>query len=387
MPRRHHDNVKRLLILAAFLCFALPARAQVYPPPPVKNIAPNMNAIYLSPNCGTQTNCYPVAGGVQYVNDASWTSSGTTVTTGSGDPPFTSANVGKIEFGTSNCNTANGYIDCQLQVPQGTIVSITDAHDAVVSSAATATSSAAAAWFAWGKADDTTAINTAFAALLGISSSGPGLTNGGNTLVYPCTSMFVSSAIMQVTTEHMNGLNVKGCPSAYIIALPTFTYTNANGTLPLTGISGAECGQFFCDWLTNETRGGYYLQNPSFWDRVEDFHVWGLGTEAGNGSSTEPCKTSEVCTAFAGGSVHFEHTDIEGWNWSMEQGSQTGSGSNTNCTFDIASSSIAYSFSQSSGACGFKIENGNVTQGNTTLDNALWVSPERRGGNLRADRF
>src|ERR1700690_1651360 len=80
-------------------------------------VAPNQNAFYLSTNCGTQANCFTVKADVQFVSDAAWSNSGTTVTTGSSDPVFTSADVGKIEYGTSNCNGGNGYTTCTLQVP------------------------------------------------------------------------------------------------------------------------------------------------------------------------------------------------------------------------------------------------------------------------------
>jgi hypothetical protein len=324
---------------------------------------PNGNAIYVSPNCGSQTNCFPVIGGVQYVNDASWTSAGTTITTGSSDPPFvcpgssfpctSGGDVGSIEFGTSNCGADNGYVDCHLQIPQGTITTVTDAHHAVVSLAATATSGPIVGWFTWGKADDAPAMQTAFAKVVNLASVS--LTNGGNTLNLPCTSTFIGSTPFSVTQAHMNPISIEGCPSAYLIPLPSFDYADCPAGATYTW------GCIYSDSFTGETRLGGYEQTPAFWDVIENLNIWGAGQDG-----TSLPGTTHI-SSFSGNQLFLENVNVTGWNSNFYPSSFS-----TSCTYAVASSFLVNSMSWSSGGCGIFIAGVSIEQSPTQITGGLY---------------
>lgn len=320
------------------------------------------NAVYVSTSCGSQSNCYTVKGDVKVVNDASWSNAGTTITTQSGDPVFacpsssypcsssgTGSDVGKIEFGTANCGTSNGYINCHLYVPQGTISSITSAHVAVVSVAATAASGPTVSWFAWGTQDDSTAIQNAVTQLVSL---------GGGDLNLPCNQMFVGAAPMMVTATHQYPINIKGCASSYLIPLPNFTYTSCAAA----GLTTTQTGCIFSDWYTNRQTGGFLQQTPTNFDFISKLTVWGLGQDGTSLTSRS--------TAIAGASLYLDNVQVIGWNWN-----QTSIPDDTACTYDLSSGYLVNDFAWSSGYCGLSVEADSVTETPTTIFGGQYGNP------------
>jgi hypothetical protein len=171
--------------------------------------APNLNAIYASPNCGTQTNCYPVLDDVQYAFSVTCNGT-TTITTASTDPPFVAGDVGKIIVGNSAITTSQAA-NCP---PQGTITTFTNSHSVVVSNAATATVSATGG-LAWGH-DDGAALATAYAAAL-----------GKGCLYLPQGAMFFSVAPFLDTRTNAIGPTdcVMGTGATLLTPLPSFNYS------------------------------------------------------------------------------------------------------------------------------------------------------------------
>lgn len=154
---------KKFLIPLLFLClFTLPAFAQLGMGVGggggnTSGLAPNQNTIYVSPNCGTQTNCYPVKADGKFVKDASWSNGANpvVVTCSNNDCNFTAADTGKSCFGT---------VSGLLTAPLGTFT-YTSAQAGTCSGTATG-ATAGGGIFVWGT-DDTTnlqAIDTAFQA-------------------------------------------------------------------------------------------------------------------------------------------------------------------------------------------------------------------------------
>jgi hypothetical protein len=312
---------------------------------------PNENAVYVSTHCGSQPNCFTVKGDVQVVNDATWASAGTTITTGASDPAFacpggtypcsSGGDAGKIEFGTANCGTSNGFINCHLLVPQGVISSIASAHVATVSVAATGASGPSVSWFAWGTQDDSAAMQNALTQLVSL---------GGGDLNLPCNQMFVASAPLMVTATHQYPINVKGCASTYIIPLPNFNYASCNAA----GLTTTQTGCIFSDWFTNRQVGGFLLQTPTNFDYLSKFAVWGLGQDGTSLTSRS--------TAIAGASLYAENVEVIGWNWN-----QATAPNQTACAWDVSSGYLVNDFAWSAGFCGLSVESDAVTETPTTV--------------------
>jgi hypothetical protein len=144
--------------------------------PTTTNVAPNQNVTYVSPNCGTQTNCYPVHGDTQFVTDATWSNSATPVaiTCSNSDCNFTSADTGKKCFGITS-GVANA--------PLGTFT-YTSAQAGTCSGTSTGAASANGT-FAWGT-DDTGDVRAAWTAFLAAKCGA---------FVLPQAKMLVSGAI------------------------------------------------------------------------------------------------------------------------------------------------------------------------------------------------
>lgn len=161
----------------------------------------------------------------KYEGDCTFTNTSTTVGCPNGN--FTSADVGKVAFGT-NLGLANGFgtmLTAVVQVPQGTISSVTDSTHVVVSVAATA-SNAGSGTFVWGT-DDTAAYKSTITAQL--SACG--------TLLIPGKSIIQSGllnsggACLHSVGGASGGLGVIGFNPqiSQLIPTPSFDFSSCTG--------------------------------------------------------------------------------------------------------------------------------------------------------------
>lgn len=175
----------------------------------------------------------------------------TTVNCTGGDITFTSADVGKIAFGTSSATQVNGTMvtAAGLVIPQTTITAVNSSTQVVVANASTANctpSTTVSCTFAYGTQDDTTAIQSAQTAAW--------VTAGAKcALTMPAGAAFVTKALFNIVQSNQcmgstpnngvladitsTGPLVSGVCQActILIPLPTFDFTSCN-----TG-SGTSC--------------------------------------------------------------------------------------------------------------------------------------------------
>lgn len=311
----------------------------------------------VSTVCSTnQDNCFQVKGDVQYVQDASWSNGGTIITTTTNDPPFSSSDVGKIEFGTTNCGSSNGYINCLISVPQGTIVSVTDSHHAVVSLAATSVTSGLASWFAWGSQDDSLPLQNAMTKVLA---------NQGGSILLPCKAMFVNSAPFIVSAPHLSPIQIDGCSGdTLFIPLPSFSQASCAAFGNSTSLKGC----IFSDWEVGRTLyPSALVQTPYNNDYLRDFRVWGLGQD-GTGLTAR-------YTAIAGNNITTQNVSVVGWLWNQSNASQN------NCSFDVSTSTLIDSYSWSANVCGVAIEGDSITAGQSVIVGGAY-GPSAMGSGL-----
>jgi len=230
----------------------------------------NGTSVKLAKTCiSSDTNCYTVNDDVQVAMTATYTSGGSTITTGSTDPIFTAADVGKKFLATTACDQQNGYVNCFQSFPAGTITGYTSAHIVTVSSAASRTSSvndqAFTGWFEWGH-DDGVQVAAAYTYAL---------TKPGMTLYLPCGSMFIGQApFLSTSTGATYNPNIIGCASSGTVLIPTadFTYTSASHAFiyyyPSTNQAGFQGGS--CPLC---------YQNPFYYSQLRDFTIWGGGVD------------------------------------------------------------------------------------------------------------
>lgn len=152
----------------------MPAQNGAYPQPSSGSgstaaLAPNQNPIYLSPNCGTQTNCYPIKATGGYDCGSSWTVSNTTIALSSNATRnFTSSDVGTIAWGAAYPCGAAIESGIPIQIAKTTIASVTDATHAVLSGSGPTNNCTAGGegncTFVWGDIDETAALAAAYQA-------------------------------------------------------------------------------------------------------------------------------------------------------------------------------------------------------------------------------
>jgi len=73
---------------------------------PSQQVAPNMNDVYVSENCGSQTNCFQANPDLRASGSCVWTASSSTVTDAT-DAPWTSADIGKKIYGANTSSHAS----------------------------------------------------------------------------------------------------------------------------------------------------------------------------------------------------------------------------------------------------------------------------------------
>ena len=268
--------------------------------------APNQRIIYISPNCGAQTNCYPIKADGQFVTDAGFTAMSTTVTTGASDPPFVAGDVGKAEFGTYNCQGVS-EASCTYNCPQGIITSFVNAHTITVSIACIHTSSATANSnnFIWGS-DDATSLGTAVTALMAHENTTPTM------LQLPCGVILMGAPKFELetyrVTPHHNSVGIQGCGTGnptVIVPLPKMNCINGTAT------NGC---------LLSDDYNQDELGNVSMQDSFSDILFWGGGTDVPDSSATYTNGISGIYLPFF---ATAKNVWVEGWVWDRAVGSIT----------------------------------------------------------------
>jgi hypothetical protein len=197
-----------------------------------------------------------------------------TMSNGSGDPPFTAADIGKKILVSAGCDGANGLVDCFAELPPATIVGFNNAHNVQVSAIASVSPPAPVlglnGYIAWGH-DDTAQYQAAFAQTL---------TNVGATLFLPCGMSMISAQPFNVPagTFPPYNPNIIGCGAGATnstILVPTLDFN----------FSGAAGALIFNNPNTNRIGSNVAAQGPWLYGRLADFMVWGVGVQ---GSGANP---------------------------------------------------------------------------------------------------
>ena len=206
-----------------------------------QTIGPNQNASYVSTKCGTQTNCTTVHADAQYVTDAT-SNSTTTVTCPNSDCNFTSADVGKTVWATTQGTGAGvGYLLYTTYVcPVTTIATVNSAQSITLNLACTASGTGNVVLI-WGTKDGA-ALQTAAG-------------NGCNTLYLP-QGMILDDQPFMNHSSHTTCSRGLGGPSgaiigpggseqgATLIITPDFNYAGCTGIGGTHGVCIGSDAQF-----------------------------------------------------------------------------------------------------------------------------------------------
>lgn len=351
-----------------------------------QQVASNLSTVYVSSNCGSQTNCFPVANTGRFDWQTTLANSSATVTTASTAPvfrcpgavyPCSSAGTGSdigYKIQATNASTP-GYTSQNtsvLELPVSTITAIASAHVATASNTATAGAGTACAatnqvgcLVVWGP-DESAALTTAFNAA--ITACGTLVLPGGNAYGDGPTAFLTNTALFNTASHSLStsgtratcsqgtegartGVVIRGqgIPSTFII--PTGDFSGASCTF---GQSQAAC--FFTTWdginVYDLSLFGAGLSNPSsmttkvvaevnpiaafsngsgngFWDHVS-FMNWGSGS-AGIGT----------CVLVNGGAWVFGALNIDGCGIvGIQIGSSAGLGTSANTNTTIQNSTF-----------------------------------------------
>jgi len=199
-------------------------------------VAPNQNAIYVSPNCGTQTNCFPIHTDAHFVTDAVTTGSSAIVTSATANFTGTDlqgrpiAKTGQVAY---VLNSSTGAPVCPASQATLTILSIDSATQIHLSG--NCGSPLTGATLAWGD-DDTTDINTAWASA--VNNCAPLELSSGYSLI--SSAVMIASLVSpcdgtgpRYAAPKISGVNET---TDFIIVAPSMNWTSCTG-----GMSGAAC--------------------------------------------------------------------------------------------------------------------------------------------------
>lgn len=192
-----------------------------------------------------------------------------TVTTLSTDPPFASTAIGNKVVLTTNCASANGYINCTQAAPNNTKISIVNGPHSVTLTALPVLAPASTGtnftgWFLWGT-DDGAQLTAAFQKAITIP---------GSTLYLPCGSSMIGQQpfLVPAATFPVYNPNIVGCGSNGTVLVPTMDFNFA----------GASGGFIYSNTNTNITQFGNFFQTPFIYAQLSGFTVWGGGIDGGN---------------------------------------------------------------------------------------------------------
>lgn len=213
------------------------ALSGTYPNPTAgQPIAPNQNVIYVSPNCGTQTNCFQAYFDAQTITDATVTNGQNTISCPNSDCNFTAADNGKQCWATNIGNDTTAVNPgSSVILPQGTLTE-TGAQTATCSGGNATATKIASASFTWGH-DDTTNLASAWTAAIG--SCFPLQLSGANTIV--SSGLFNTNSTQDkclILTSGYGGIGVFGVGSGgtVLTIAPSLASTTCTG-----GANGNVC--------------------------------------------------------------------------------------------------------------------------------------------------
>lgn len=228
-------NWRRVLAVTAFagILFGMGAATLVN----IKQIAapafaPNQNPVYLSPNCGNQSNCYFAYFDVQITWGCTYSTSSYTIHCP--NAVFTSADVGKSEFATNIGRAGNGSaVSSYTTIPLGTITSVTDSTDVVVSVEPAYNSTAGYDSFQWGHPDGSN-INTAWHAAANactelVLPAGLAFTNRGQFNYEPSSGNDCTANTGNGASKHGPSVRGEGMSTTELVITPDFSFTTGTG--------------------------------------------------------------------------------------------------------------------------------------------------------------
>jgi hypothetical protein len=190
------------------------------------------------------------------------------ITTGSGDPVTSSADIGKKVVLTTNCSNGGG-LACVQVVNAATVIAVPSSHVLQISQIATlantGTSSVNNGFFEYGH-DDYSQINAAWTAAASAQ---------GYTLFLPAGAMMVGGPPFQSASTNNYNPNIIGTSMNGTVLMPTLDYT----------YSSAVGGFFYSYTGTNQKGTG---QNPNYWSILRDFTVFGGGVAAASVTTALP---------------------------------------------------------------------------------------------------
>jgi|SRR5271157_5058354 len=267
---------------------------------------PSSSGIYVSRTCPSgATDCYEAFIDGQFVTDATFTASSSTVLTSDSDPPFLcpgsvypcsavgpESDVGKIVFGTYFCGDDTA-VPCFYDLPQSTILTVNGAHSITVFTRARNSSvKGTNSVLVWGH-DDGATIKRAIAAVVANRASGP-----SSALQLPCGTMLTSLPPFIVPSTGATAVGVSGCGGGgtMIIPLPKMNCTG-----------GAGRGCLIDDGQHVESSGQV---QPSA--HFRDIVFYGGGTDVKDPSATVDANTAGIAISFFD---ELENVWVVGWLW------------------------------------------------------------------------
>lgn len=247
--------------------------------------------VVISTACNGQSNCFTAHGDGKVAVAATFTSGQNTITTGTNDPPFSSSDVGKVEFATYGCPNTNPA-QCTSANAQGTITAVTGSHTATLSSNFTHSSVGGGDSnnFIWGTLDDT-AIASAFAVV-----TSPAYAQG--TIYLPCnTAMLISQPPFIRTTANPNGIlfAVNGC-------------NGTNTLIPVPNFNYAACATA-CIYQDSTFPGTNSPTGETSVIQLQGLSVFGGGIDCAS------CSFSGTLYAIDLGGQYADYITLTGWNW------------------------------------------------------------------------
>ena len=266
--------------------------------------SPNTNMVYAAPSCGSQTNCYPIKDDGQVVwESANWSAGSPNVNCPA--CTFTSADVGKIFFGTTASHFGYSFqLTSIVTCGQTTIASVTDSHD-IVLSAPCADASGGDSPIIWGS-DDSAPLASAWTAAVNSCSTlqlpGGNAEGNGPAVMLVQQAEFdtpagnPSRATCSLGTEALrSGLGLRGVDISSTVIVPTPNFSFASCTY---GLSGNGCFGSIND-------GG----------NLSDFTIWGGGNSAPTGGNNAVVMdlNAQVAVSPTSGNNAIHHVVLQGW--------------------------------------------------------------------------
>ena len=208
----------------------------------------------------------------RFVPDANTTSGSQTVTCPNSDCNFTSADVGKIVFGTIVPTNYNGgiYMNGTLVIPQGTITAVNSASSITVSNAATSThtwsSGNVGVILIWGS-DNSSALASAFTAATTTNPFGPCapiILPAGLMLIQQAEFINAPANCVGMVADNREGIKVIGQGQSVTQLVPTPGFNFATCTGPHSACFGDNYVNPFLG-LSPSYSGGTYFRDWSIW--------------------------------------------------------------------------------------------------------------------------